>query len=234
MGMNRKDFMQQLEALLSDLSENEREEALQYYNDYFDDAGASEEEQVLNELGTPERVAKIIKDGMNDVNRDSGEFSERGYKDPRFETNYEMMKKRQGEQQKEEKYVKPSSTSTGKVILIVLLILFAIPVGIPVLLGIFGAVFGILAAIFGIFVALAATALALTFSGIVVFIVGIVKLITVPPVGIFACGIGLILTAVGLLLTLLTVLICAKVIPVCVRGFVSLCQMPFKNRRNYA
>ena len=31
--MNRLEFMQQLEALLSDISQGEREEALQYYND---------------------------------------------------------------------------------------------------------------------------------------------------------------------------------------------------------
>ena len=33
--MSRWKFMRQLEELLSDISPNEREEALQYYNDYF-------------------------------------------------------------------------------------------------------------------------------------------------------------------------------------------------------
>ena len=34
--MNRLEFMSELEKLLSDISENEREEALNYYNDYLD------------------------------------------------------------------------------------------------------------------------------------------------------------------------------------------------------
>ena len=38
--MNRDRFMKELEMLLSDISAEERAEALQYYNDYFDDAGA--------------------------------------------------------------------------------------------------------------------------------------------------------------------------------------------------
>ena len=38
--MNRTEFMSQLEILLRNVSDGEREEALQYYNDYFDDAGA--------------------------------------------------------------------------------------------------------------------------------------------------------------------------------------------------
>ena len=37
--MNRTDFMEQLERLLQSITPAEREEALQYYNDYFDDAG---------------------------------------------------------------------------------------------------------------------------------------------------------------------------------------------------
>ena len=38
--MNRIGFMTQLAALLQDVPVEERREAMQYYNDYFDDAGA--------------------------------------------------------------------------------------------------------------------------------------------------------------------------------------------------
>ena len=37
--MNRIEFMTELAALLQDISAEERIEAMQYYNDYFDDAG---------------------------------------------------------------------------------------------------------------------------------------------------------------------------------------------------
>ena len=37
--MNRIEFMKQLEKLLGDISESERQEALDFYNNYFDDAG---------------------------------------------------------------------------------------------------------------------------------------------------------------------------------------------------
>ena len=49
--MNRIDFMRRLELLLSDLPENERREAIQYYNDYLNDAGVENEEEVLEALG---------------------------------------------------------------------------------------------------------------------------------------------------------------------------------------
>ena len=71
--MTRTEFMKQLQVLLSDISENEREEALQYYHDYFDDAGPEEEARILRELGSPEQVARKIKAGLSD---DASEFSE--------------------------------------------------------------------------------------------------------------------------------------------------------------
>ena len=36
--MSRTEYMRELDALLQGISKEEREEAMQYYNDYFDDA----------------------------------------------------------------------------------------------------------------------------------------------------------------------------------------------------
>ncbi|MFR7395101.1 MAG: DUF1700 domain-containing protein [Blautia wexlerae] len=58
--MDRARFMQELEKL-ADISETERQDALDFYNSYFDDAGAENEASVLRELGSPEKVAAIIK-----------------------------------------------------------------------------------------------------------------------------------------------------------------------------
>ena len=62
--MNRAEFMRQLEHLLRDISESERQEALDYYNSYFDDAGAENESKVIQELGSPGKVAAIIKSDL--------------------------------------------------------------------------------------------------------------------------------------------------------------------------
>ena len=58
--MNRFEYMRRLEALLSDISPSEKEEALTYYNDYFNDAGQENEQQVIKELGSPEQVAACL------------------------------------------------------------------------------------------------------------------------------------------------------------------------------
>lgn len=77
--MNRIDFMNRLTDLLSDISESERDEAIAYYNDYLNDAGVENEQEVLDALGTPEELAATIKDGLLGDSENFGEFSEKGY-----------------------------------------------------------------------------------------------------------------------------------------------------------
>ena len=76
--MNRAEFMGRLAELLNDVPPAEREEAIQYYNDYFDDAGVENESGVIASLGTPEELARTIKAGLNDGGN-GGEFTESGF-----------------------------------------------------------------------------------------------------------------------------------------------------------
>lgn len=48
--MNRQEFMKRLEELLTDISQEEREEAIAFYTGYFEDAGVENEEKVIQEL----------------------------------------------------------------------------------------------------------------------------------------------------------------------------------------
>lgn len=57
--MRRAEFMKELEYLLQDIPDEEKEEALAYYRDYLEEAGDENEEQVIREFGSPERVAAI-------------------------------------------------------------------------------------------------------------------------------------------------------------------------------
>lgn len=53
--MDRAEFLNRLEAQLLDVPQAEREEALQYYEDYLNDAGDAGDFDILQELGTPEK-----------------------------------------------------------------------------------------------------------------------------------------------------------------------------------
>lgn len=83
--MNRIEYMRKLAALLQDVPAEERVATMQYYNDYFDDAGEENEEKVIEELGSPEQVAAEMKAGLGRRTEESGEFRETGYTNPQFE-----------------------------------------------------------------------------------------------------------------------------------------------------
>lgn len=83
--MNRIEFMTELAALLQDVPEEERRDAMKYYNDYFDDAGEENEARVVEELESPAKVAATIKADLGNASKEYGEFSEKGYTDSRFE-----------------------------------------------------------------------------------------------------------------------------------------------------
>ena len=60
--MNRVQFMEPLKKLLSDISEEERHEAREYYESYFDEAGEAKEAEVIRALGSPGEEEAMIKE----------------------------------------------------------------------------------------------------------------------------------------------------------------------------
>lgn len=77
--MDKREFLNRLQMQLSDLTNEERREALEYYEEYFADAGEENEEDVILSLGTPEQVAEQIKAGLH--KEEEGMFTENGYRE---------------------------------------------------------------------------------------------------------------------------------------------------------
>lgn len=258
--MTKLEFMKELESLLSDIPLEEREEALQYYNGYFEDAGEENEETVVKELGTPKRVAATIKADLNSnaAERDSrGYFTENGYQDTSYkEEKYEVARsarkasdnndqtcqengadkaryndgnRKQGSGQGTAQDSNKTYKKNTNIGLIILICIFAIPVGLPLLISALGVLIGVFAAIAGITLGIGAAGVALILCGIVMFFAGLIK-IAVPFVGLLLCGGGLIVFGIGMLLSLLCGLICKTLIPALIKGIVNLCRLPFRNR----
>lgn len=58
--MRKYAYLARLEELLAALPAEERQEALNYYEEYFDAAGSENEEKTAEELGDPSEVARKI------------------------------------------------------------------------------------------------------------------------------------------------------------------------------
>ena len=59
--MKRREFIEKLRSELSRLPQEEIEAAVEYYEEYFDDAGRENEKEVLQQLDSPKKVAAQLK-----------------------------------------------------------------------------------------------------------------------------------------------------------------------------
>lgn len=228
--MNKAMFMASLRELLADITEAEREEAINYYEDYFDDAGEENEESVIEALGSPERVAATIKEGLNDNTGSDGEFSENGYTSGNDRNREEVAARTLSSE--ERGFGKKKGLSSGTLVLILILCLFALPILGPLTIGVLSAVFGILCAIGAVLFSLAIVGIALVVAGIALFVCGFITLFESPVVGILLMGGALVLAGIGVLITILGIWLLVKVIPPIVRGIVNLCRKPFQRKKD--
>jgi len=59
--MTSKEYLAQLEHFLKKLSDEEREDAINYYTEYFEEAGPEREQEIIEALGNPKRLASTIR-----------------------------------------------------------------------------------------------------------------------------------------------------------------------------
>ncbi len=228
--MNRTQFMEQLKKLLSDISEAERQEALDYYESYFDEAGPENEAAVIRELGSPGKVAAIIKADLNEGSEDYGEYTENGYRDTREEKDVkypgndfrddENGKKTQS--RAERGYREPKRSNARTILLLILLVFLS-----PLIIGGAGGILGVLAAVLlapflAVFIA-GACMLGLLVAGIACLAAGIGLCFTYPAAGLLTIGIGCLMLAGGILILTLLVWLALRILPKLLRKITDFC-----------
>ena len=203
--MNRIEYMKRLETALADISPAEKEEALQYYNDYFDDAGVENEEEVMKALGSPEILAQSIKKEQTDVQEDKVETYQN------VEADSEKKQKLSG----------------GMIALIVVLGILASPLIIAILGAAFGAVVGVLAGIFSAIVALISIFFAFV-SVVIACILSAIAVGAISPFGalVFA-GLGIMMIGLCIFLLMAIVWMFGCALPWVVKQIIKLCKKIF-------
>ena len=109
--MTSQEYLKQLEKYLKKLPQSDYEDAMEYFTEYFADAGPENEQAVIEELGTPKQAAAELMRNLLDKKVDERE----------------AMK--QEEKRKEKK-----KTTGANVVWIAILALFAAPIGAPILI----------------------------------------------------------------------------------------------------
>lgn len=206
--MNREEYMRRLEEALTDITPFEKEEAIQYYNDYFDDAGVENEEEVMNSLGTPEKLAETIKKEQTDAQESVDEI---------LETTVQEEDKK-------------NKLSGGTIALIVVLAILASPFIVAAVVSVLGAVIGIIAGIFSAIAALGSIFLA--FIGIVIAsMVSAIAVGAISPLGalVFA-GFGIMMIGISIFLLMAIVWLFGIAVPWVVKQIIKLWKKIFDKK----
>lgn len=205
--MNRQEFMKELTYLLQDVSDDERDEALSFYEDYFDEAGVDNEDKVIEELGEPSRVAAIIKDGLRGQFDEHINVGNQGFSSDSYQRNYEVIDVDVNEKHNEKEKRSHSDlkqkwndlVSRDKTILIIIAFFAIIPLSFSFfgVFGLFGGLFGAGFSIFAVFFCFIfgfwIVAICLYIAAFILIITGVIQLFTLPGAGFICIGIGCLL-----------------------------------------
>ena len=199
--MTRKVFMEILEKMLSDVSFNDRYDALSYYKEYFDDAGITEDMVVPESVGTPEQIAMRLKKSINSgenitseninvggtYNRDniSGSYNTNqntgnSYNNSQNAGQYSYNNSQntaQYEYNNAGQYNKKNDERAIKIIVAIIIAAVTFPIWSGIILGILGTIIGIVCGLGG-------TIIGLGVAGISLIIVAIVS-------GVWICNISI-------------------------------------------
>ncbi|WP_419067292.1 DUF1700 domain-containing protein [Candidatus Allofournierella excrementavium] len=221
--MTREEFLRRLNELLSDVTDEERAEAIRFYEEYLDDAGPQQEAQVLAELGSPEKVAAIIRANVpgSRVQQETA-AQEAQAAGPAGSGVPPASSAAAGASIPLPPYARPGAAQPapprkGMSDRTILLIILAV-VLFPLWIGLAGAVFGVLMGIVG-------AALGLFFGGVGT-VIGIVTVLVANtpaafaagwPTGLFMVGLCLLALALGIALITVAVWLVAWLLPACWR-----------------
>ncbi len=207
--MKRLEYMTILRQKLVDggLSNDEVNDALEFYEELFLDGGYENEEKTAQNLGDPEKLAAhILAENGSIVPVKPAEDMEDAYDNTNANAQQTPPPVNNGYD------IAPDNRKKAIVIILLVTAIVWVPTLFGLAAGAFGLMIGILAAIFAIGVA-----------GVGLLVSGVVSMFTAPPVGLLLFGTGMFLMGLSVLIMVpvvkgLTALV-KKLINLIVKGF---------------
>lgn len=210
--MIRSEFMKKLEQFLAELSPQEMQEAIDYYNSYMDDAGIGINDTVPESIGTPEEVAKELKRSI--LNPDTDFIA-----DEKININVPDKKNMYSNFNNKKK-----SMSGNEIALIVIIAILTSPIWITIVMAAFSVVVGVVAVAFGLGVAF----ISLIIAGVALVIAGFAVLLTETATAVGLMGAGFIVMSIGIVLSICVVNCIAVFIPWVIKSISKLAKKIMK------
>lgn len=193
--MTRNEYMEQLKRYLRRLPKEDYENAVEYFSEYFDEAGPENEQQMMKDLGDPKEAAREVLLNLLEESVENGSAEEAS----RTETVKTFSEKALPEKKKR---------SPGKIILLAFLVICASPVSIALLVAGLAVLAAVVLVIAAVIFSLAVTSIATIAGGIMVVGFGATLVMRSLAAACMMVGGGFLLAGAGILFGVLTVYIC--------------------------
>lgn len=184
--MTRQEYMEELKKYLKRLPQEDFDNAIEYFSEYFEEAGPEKEQQVMRELGEPKEAARELF--LNLLQ--------------------ESVEKDQDIVEGKAPVLKGKRRSPGKIILLVFLVLCASPVSLALLAFVFTVLCAVILTVAAVIFSIGITGIAAIAGGIVTIGVGLSLILKSAAAACMMVGGGFLMTGIGILAGLLTVYIC--------------------------
>ena len=193
--MNKNQYLDELSFLLLDIADEERKDALSFYESYFDEAGIENELKVIAELGEPSKVAAIIKDSIKGHFEETIEAGDDGFDNKNYQKHHEIVKNEKKVGLFENLKIKFDELSKGdKGLILALIILAGLPVS-GILFGTLEIALSLLiiplTIVFGAWI----ITIALFIVGISLIVCGLIGFFSTPALGLILVGSGCVVLA---------------------------------------
>lgn len=207
--MTRKEYMEQLKKYLKRLPKEDYDNAIEYFSEYFDEAGPENEQQVMEELGQPKEAAReLLLNLLQESVGDSKDITEEKTAAlPAAGSYYGESSHAHSRTDSGNLSTTGYSTSAGKkrspgkIILLAFLVICASPVSIALL-------FAGLAVLAAVIFSMAVTGVSAIAGGIVLTGFGVTLIARSLAAACMMVGSGFLMAGAGILVGVLTIYIC--------------------------
>ena len=207
--MTRKEYMEQLRKYLKRLPKEDYENAIEYFSEYFDEAGPENEQQVMEELGEPKEAARelllnllqeSVGDGKDSTGEKETELPAEGFGNQRSAAGQNTAASTSDSTKKKR--------SPGKIILLAILVLCASPVSLALMFSALAVLFAVVVVIASVIFSLGVTSIATIAGGIMVAGFGATLILKSVAAACMIVGGGFLMAGAGILVGVLTIYIC--------------------------
>lgn len=202
--------MEQLRKYLKRLPKEDYENAIEYFSEYFDEAGPENEQQVMKELGEPKEAARellmnLLQESVGDGKENSGENAESL---PSTAGSGNSGRSAAGHNTDASSSSSKKKRSPGKIILLAFLVLCASPVSLALMVSALAVLVAVVVVVASVIFSLGVSSIATIAGGILIVGFGATLVLKSVAAACMMVGGGFLMAGAGILIGVLTIYIC--------------------------